>query len=63
MHITELNIRKQAQKHGTLNILRVFEKFYLRGVVDDETFEYAHTILRSTYYQMKRVNSVQSPTS
>lgn len=49
MHITKLNIRRQAQKHGALTILRVFEKFYLRGIISDETFEEAYHILRTCY--------------
>lgn len=47
MHITGVNIRKQAQKYGAHNILRVFEKFYLRGDINDHTFQEAYYILRT----------------
>jgi len=39
MHITELNIRKQAQKHGAIKIILVFEKFYIRDIISYETLE------------------------
>lgn len=52
MRITELNIKKQAQKYGALRILRVFEKFYLKGIINDETFEYAYLVLRNSYHNI-----------
>lgn len=45
MRITELNIRKQAQRYGTMNIILVFEKFYIRDIISYETLEQVLTIL------------------
>lgn len=50
MHITGVNLIKQARKYGALNILRVFEKFYLKGIINDETFEYAYYLLRNVHH-------------
>ena len=55
MRITELNIRKQAHKYGAINILHVFNKLYLKGIIDDETFDYAYFLLRNVHH---RTNSV-----